>query len=229
MSSIPSRADGLAEVLAHVLPQVDRLHLFLHGYSELPDASKDPKITAVLASADHPYRASGKFHGLACESAPCLYFCFDDDIVYHAGHVERLARGVARYRGTALVGLHGARYLSPHARFLTHRRSYHFERGLRMDRRVDLLGSGTLGFVSDLLPVDPVRWAHGDMDDLMLAIEAERLGIRRVALARPRRSVTGLAIDQSDSLWRRTVQDSTRHSEQLAELMRLSGRLPAQG
>lgn len=227
MATMPSRLADLDEVLSHVLPQVDRLHLFLHGHSEIPAAARHPRIVPLLAPVDHPYRASGKFYGLALETRPCLYFGFDDDIVYRAGHVDRMAAAVLRYRGTALVGLHGVRYRSAKARFLTHRRSYHFERMLLTDHRVDLLGVGTAAFPSDLLPIDPPSWAHGDMDDLMLAIAAERLGIKRIAVHRPRRSIVGLAADQPDSLWRSANRDDSRQSDQLALLMRLSGRLPS--
>ena len=126
----------------------------------------------------------------------------------------------------ALVGLHGVRYRNPQARFLTHRRSYHFERRLLTDHRVDLLGVGTVAFASDLMPIDPPSWTYGDMDDLMVAIEAERLGIRRIAVHRPYRSIVEVASDQPDSLWRSARLDDSRQSEQLAVLMRLSGRLP---
>jgi hypothetical protein len=227
MASIPTRAGDLGAVLAEILPQVDRLHLFLHGYEHLPEAARHPKIIPTLAPREHPYRASGKFHGLAQEVAPCLYFGLDDDILYRAGYVARLVRGLIRYRGRAVVGLHGVRYRSPEASFRTHRRSYMFERGLALDHAVDILGAGTVAFVSTQLPLNPPAWPHGDMDDLMLAMEAERRHLPRVALGRPPRSIVAVATNQPDSLWQSALRDDTRHTEQLRRLLALMGRRPA--
>lgn len=226
MASIPTRAENLPAVLAEVLPQVDRLHLFLHGYEAIPEAARHPKIRAYPAPKSHEYRASGKFFGLRHETSPCLYFGFDDDILYHAGHVDRLTRALRRYRGRAVVGVHGARYRSPDATFRTHRRSYFFERRYALDHLVDTLGTGTVGFVSSEIPITPPNWPHGDMDDIMFAIEAERRHLPRVAIARPNRSIVALATNQVDSIWLATTRDDTRHTQQLHRLLELMGKRP---
>jgi hypothetical protein len=221
MATIPTRLGDLGAVLAQTLPQVDRLHLFLHGHETIPDIARQPKIVAHLAPRSHPYRASGKFYGLLHEPAPCLYIGFDDDILYHRGHVDRLIRALRRYRGRAIVGIHGYRFRSGQATFRSQRRSYHFEQRLLLDRVVDVLGTGTIGFVSSQLPIDPPSWPYGDMDDLMFAIEAERRGLPRVAVARPKESISAIAVNQDDSLWRIAMNDSTRHTEQVRLLLAL--------
>jgi hypothetical protein len=226
MASIPTRAHNLPAVLAEVLPQVERLHLFLHGYTEIPDSVRLPKVIPYLAPKSHPYRASGKFYGLAQETAPCIYVGFDDDILYRAGHVARLLRALRRYRGRAIVGVHGIRYLSADATFRTRRRSYFFERALLLDHQVDVLGTGTVAFVSSQYSIDPPAWPHGDMDDLMAAQQAELLGLPRIAIARPARSIQSIETNQDDSLWRVALNDNTRHTEQLHILLELMGKRP---
>lgn len=226
MASIPTRVDNLPAVLAEVLPQVDRLHLFLHGYEAVPEAANQPKIRTYLAPKSHPYRASGKFYGLSQETEPCLFIGFDDDILYHAGHVARMERALRRYRGRAVVGVHGARYLSPDATFRTHRRSYFFERGYMNDRMVDVLGGGTVAFVSSALPIDPPSWPYGNMDDIMLAMEAERRHMPRILVARPRKSISAISTNQDDSLWRIAVNDDTPHTQQLHLLLEMMGKRP---
>lgn len=226
MASIPTRVENLPAVLAEVLPQVDRLHLFLHGYEAVPEAARHPKVKTYLAPKAHPYRASGKFYGLSQETAPCLFIGLDDDILYHAGHIARMERALRRYRGRAVVGVHGARYLSPDATFRTRRRSYFFERGFFNDRVVDVLGTGTVAFVSSALPVDPPSWPHGDMDDIMIAMEAERRHMPRILVARPKKSISAISTNQDDSLWRVALTDDTRHTEQLHLLLELMGRRP---
>jgi hypothetical protein len=222
LASIPSRAADLEEVLSHILPQVERLHLFLHGYPEIPAAAAHPKIVAYLASADTPYRSSGKFYGLTRETEPCLYFCFDDDIRYHKGHVERLVAALRRYGGNVIVGLHGNKYRQP-VNFVQADKTYRFQRGYALPHQVDVLGTGTVGFCSENLRLDPTTWPYGDMDDIMVAIAAERQGLRRIAIARPRHSVTPISEKQADSLWVRALGDSSRQDEQLNILLGLSG------
>jgi hypothetical protein len=226
MASIPTRAGDLEQVLARIVPQVERLHLFLHGYDEVPAAARHSRIIPVLAPPDTPFRASGKFYGLLQQKLPCLYFCFDDDILYPADYVERMTGAIVRYGGRAFVGVHGTSYPVPRSSYAHDRKTRHFAKRLRFDRVIDELGSGTVAFASELLHIDPRRWPHGDMDDLMLAIDAERHDIRRIVVHRRRRWLVPLQQGQPDSLWTRTLADDTRQSAQLIELQALMGRIP---
>lgn len=224
MGSIPGRAANLPAVLGLVMPQLDRLHLFLHGYDEIPQAARHPRIIAYLMPKSHPYRESGKFYGLSQEPAPCLYFCFDDDILYQPGHVERLARAIAAHGGRAIVGTHAVCFTGPASSYIRGHRSHHFRRGLWWERRVDELGTGTIGFVSTLMRLDPPGWPYGDMDDLMLAIEAERDGIPRICVARPPRSAVPVGPLGPDSLHHRARANESRQVAQFQVLLELMGR-----
>ena len=153
-----------------------------------------------------------------------MYFGFDDDIIYADGHVRRLRAALIRYGGHAIVGVHGVRFRSPNAPYTKDRRVRLFTDGLRFDEVVDEIGCGTCGFVSSELPVDPPSWPHGDMDDLMIAIEAERRGLPRIAVRRPWRSIFAAFADEDESLWRQTVADHSRQTEQLKTLLRLMKR-----
>jgi len=231
MSSIPTRAANLPAVLAEVLPQVDRLHLFLHGYDAIPEAAHHPKILPVLAPREHPFRASGKFYGLQFEKQPCVYIGFDDDILYHAGHVARLIRALKRYRGRVYVGTHALNWRSPDVRstYNRGRRSYYFERFLAADYIVDVIGAGTAAFVSTEMPIFPPDWEWGDMDDLMVAIEAEKRHMPRVMLARPLKSIEAIEINQADSLSVATQRDDSRQTAVLFHLFELMGKWPTSG
>jgi hypothetical protein len=226
MASIPSRAKDLARVLERIVPQVERLHLFLHGYDAIPPEARHARIVPVLAPKSHPYRASGKFYGLKQESAPCLYVTFDDDILYPPTYVERLAQGLIRHEGNAVVGFHAQKYLPPYQSYLRDTRNYYFARRQLFERRVDELGTGTVAFVSSRLKFDPPSWKYGDIDDINLAIEAERAGLPRICLPRPRhymRQIWG----QTESLWQTVQADESRTVEMMRELLALMGRLPA--
>lgn len=226
MASIPSRAGDLEQVLARIVPQLERLHLFLHGYDAIPAVARHSRIVPVLAPADTPFRASGKFHGLLQQTGPCLYFCFDDDILYPPDYVGQMTAAICRYGGRAFVGVHGSDYPDTGTSYARDRKTRPFAKRLLVDRIVDELGCGTVAFASGLMSIDPRRWPHGDMDDLMLAIDAERNGIDRIAIRRHRRWLVPLDQRQPDSLWARTLADDSRQSAQLAELKTLLGRRP---
>ena len=220
MASIPSRAASLPLVIDHALPQLDRLHLFLHGYAAVPPGVERPGVNVHLAPATDPYRASGKFYGLSREG-PCLYFGLDDDILYLSGYVARLRAGVLRYGGLALVGLHATNHTLRHAGYLRSAKVRHFAHRLLLDERVDELGGGTLAFYSEAFRIDPRTWPDGDMDDVFLAIEAEKRRIPRISLARPAATTRAIAEVQPDSLFRALRRDDTRQTQRLAELRAL--------
>jgi hypothetical protein len=224
LGSIPSRAGSLPRVLDTILPQVERLHLFLHGYESVPPEVIRPGVIVHLAPASDPYRTAGKFFGLAQEPQPCIYCTFDDDILYGDGHVARLRAALIRYSGRALVGIHSASFRPSTGSYLHRQVTRHFTRGLWVDQLADEIGTGTGAFVSSVLPVDPTTWPHGFMDDLMMAIEAEARGVPRVAVARPRGSLTALGRHQPDSIYAKVRQDDSAQTEQMQRLLHLTRR-----
>jgi hypothetical protein len=221
MGSIPSRAGTLAQVIDTVLPQVDRLHLFLHGYTDIPPGVVRPGVIVHRAPLAHPYRSGGKFFGLTQESQPCIYCSFDDDILYRDGHVARLRAALLRYGGRALVGIHATWFRRPPGSYLQRMRTRNFGSGLRADQLAVEIGTGTAAFVSSVLPIDPAAWPHGLMDDLMLAMEAEERGIPRIAVRRPAGSLIELARNQPDSIYFKVKRDDSAQTEQLGRLMQL--------
>jgi hypothetical protein len=226
LASIPSRADTLPRVLAGIVPQVERLHLFLHGYDAIPEAARHSRIVPVLAPRDTPWRMSGRLYGLVAEPAACLYFTFDDDILYPADYVDRLAEALVRHEGNAVVGFHAHNYRRPYASYIRDRQGFAFTKRKLFESRVDELGAGTLGFVSSRLPMDPRRWKYGDMDDIMICQEAERAGLKRITLARRRHYIARARKDTTGTLWKGVLADESRSVEQMRVLLQLMGRLP---
>ena len=70
MGSIPSRAGTLAQVIDTVLPQVDRLHLFLHGYTDIPPGVVRPGVIVHRAPLAHPYRTARAASSSASRRSP---------------------------------------------------------------------------------------------------------------------------------------------------------------
>lgn len=223
MATMPSRLGSLRQVLPGILHQVDRLYLYLDKYAEIPDEFANiPRLVPLLTPRERkPAGGSGKFIGLEKQPGACLYFCFDDDILYPADYVAHLRAALRRHEYRAIVGLHGAVYQVPAKQYIKNRHILHFRQGLEFDCYVDELGTGTLAFHSSLLKFDHRRWANRDMSDLMLMIEAIRQGVPRIAIRRPANFLLPIEENQTDSLYRRTLADDSVQTHLLLQAQKL--------
>ncbi len=213
MATMPSRAHTLIPALNSILPQVDRLFLFFDKTDSVPDWVRTrPKIIPLLPAHCGEFGSDGKFLGAVLLDGPCLYFCFDDDILYPPGYVELLASGLERHDFRALVGIHATRFCAPHRSYRQDREVLHFGASLRSDLLADEVGAGTLAYHSGHVRIDPRSWPYHTMGDLMIAIEGARQAVPRIALRRPLNFVTPLEEVQEDSLFRRLLDDDSLES-----------------
>ncbi len=219
MATIPSRAESLRIALDGILPQLDHLFLYLDKHSAVPETFiGHSKITPILPEG-RQLEGTGKFLGLRRLAEPCLYFCFDDDIIYPPSYVAYLASVLRRHRYRALVGVHGNIFRQPVRSYVADRICLHFERGLELECVVDELGTGTLAFHSECINLDPTRWQHMHMSDLMVAIEAMRQEVPRLAVRRPPHFLKAITENQPDSLWLQAQRDDSMQTKLLQAAM----------
>jgi hypothetical protein len=222
MATMPSRIESLRIALPHIVAQVDTLYLYLDKYEEVPpELSAMPKVVALLpADPASSLAAAGKFHGLSLRAGPCLYFCFDDDIVYGDGYVDHLAAALRRHDYEPVVGLHGAVYRMPIASYVRDRQLLHFNKALGFDVVVDELGTGTIAFHSSAIRIEPHRWLNPNMADLQLMIDAVRQRKQRICIRRPPGLLKPIAENQPDSLYRRSLVDDLAETHLLRAAMK---------
>lgn len=221
MATMPSREDSLRQALPSILPQLDRLYLYLDGHSDIPEwVARDSRIVPILAkSQEVSLHASGKFIGLVLTPEPCLYFCFDDDIHYPERYVSHMAAALRRHAYRALVGIHGAVYRLPCRSYVRDRRVFHFRKGILFDCIVDELGTGTMAFHSRCLPLAPAQWQHPNQSDLMVMLECVRREIPRVVVRREADFLRPITERQDDSLYVRSLKDDSVQTRLLSEAM----------
>jgi hypothetical protein len=213
IATMPSRMHSFAAVVESILPQLDRLYVFFDKYDEIPGAfANRPKIVALSPSQFGDYRTCGKFLGIELYGAPCLYFCFDDDIVYPPNYVDVLTLALRRHHLRAIVGFQASIYAPPHLSYRRDRMILHFGRANAFDHSVDELGTGTIGLCTANLRFHPRDWPYWDMADLMLAIEAVKQEVPKIAIRRPDSFLRPLEENQEDSLYLRLVKDDSRQS-----------------
>jgi hypothetical protein len=146
----------------------------------------------------------------------------DDDIIYPGDYVERLANVVQQYNGKALVGVHGRIFMPPHRSYVRDALAIHFASGLARHSQMHELGGGTCAFLSERFQVDPFSWERTDMNDINTAIEAEKRGMPRIAVARPARWLKPYSQNQPDSIWAKTRADDSEQSRGMRVLLGLA-------
>jgi hypothetical protein len=214
MATMPSRVHTFGTVLSSVLPQLDRLFVFFDKHEEVPKAFIDhSKVVPLLPSHFGALAGCGKFLGMELQGEPCLYFCFDDDILYPPDYVEFVTRALYRHRLQAIVGFHSSILKPPYLSYHRDRDVIYFADGLQFDRHVDVLGTGTSAFYTPNFRFDPRTWPYKDMADLLLAIEAAKQGLTRVSIQRPRNYLMPLELCQVDSIFNALVKNDSRQTQ----------------
>ncbi|WP_005037472.1 hypothetical protein [Holophaga foetida] len=221
MATMPSRATSLPRALASVLPQVDRLYLFLDQYDKVPAwLAEHPKIVPLLALDHGRLGSNGKFLGACIHPMACRYFCFDDDILYPDRYVQVLSEALVRRDDRAVVGFHGALFKAPYSSYMRDRTVIHFSQGLDCDMSVDVIGTGTAAFHTGTFSIDSRKWHESNMDDLFFAIEAANRGLPRVLVSRPPGFLVAIEEGQKDSLWHKLKRDDSRQTTRMRAAMK---------
>lgn len=215
LASIQAREAGLAQVVASLLPQVDRLGVYLNGYDHVPDFLRDDRIDVARSQEHGDNGDAGKFHW--APEASGYYLACDDDLVYPFDYVERVLAGIDRYRRQAVVGFHGS-VLHPEIRdYHRSRRLTHFSRGLDTDEVVHVLSTGSLGFHTSALALERADFRQPNMADLWLALVAQRQRVPLVCLRRPARWLVEIPALPGDSIYaearRRAARGTTVETE----------------
>lgn len=183
MASIPEREPILRAAVASVYDQADRVCVYLNGYAEVPDFLRQKKI--VVERGDNTYGDAAKFWW--ADETDGYYFTCDDDIVYPADYVTRMMAALARHQRSVVVGVLGRIFRDPlntrfhgpeHVRLKT-------TDALEHDRRVHMLGTGTVAFCAPAIGVNIHDFLSPNMADLWLAHFARDRHMPLMAIARP--------------------------------------------
>lgn len=229
MATMPSRRETAPRALASILPQVDRLWLFLDRFAEVPAYAEHERIRILRSQDLGDLRANGKFAALLFEDEPAVFVGVDDDIAYPRDYCATLARALARRPGS-VVGVHAAVLPPSPASYAADLEVLHRRSGQARLAGVDLLGSDSLAFRTDTLRFDVREWADVNMVDLSFALEARRRGVPLVMLPRPAHWLHALDENQDDSIWMGVLRDDSRQTELARELVALPRpRLPRSG
>jgi hypothetical protein len=222
IATMPSRLETFRAVVANIRGQVNHLFVYLDGFDEVPAFLRGlGGVSIYRAENVGNMHASSRFLCVRELTSPTVVAIVDDDIAYPADYVERLTGALHRFGGNALVGVHGRVFRPPHRSYVRDGFAVNFKDPLPRHRNVHEVGVGTCAFLSNRLPVDPRNWDRYNMNDIYLAIEAQKRGLPRIVIARPAGWMRSLSQGQADSLWSRTKKDDSEHSRRMRKLLGL--------
>jgi hypothetical protein len=222
MATMPSRSDTAPRAIASILPQVDRLWLFLDRFDAVPAYAEHARIRVLRTDGVGDIRANGKLAGVAHEpSASCTFFSVDDDVEYPADYCDVLEAHLEQYAGRAAVGVHAAIFQPPVASYVHDMSVMHRRASLDVATEVDLLGTDSTAFRTSTLHFDVREWKRINVVDLSFALLARRDAVPLVAIPRAKGWVQPLAERQVDSIWLGVKRDDTEQTALAQELVTL--------
>lgn len=190
MSTFGDRADQLPAAIDSILPQVDRLGVYLgRGYDGIPACCEREKIV-VFHHRTQPVIGdigdAGKFLFAEMDGWEGYYLSVDDDLIYPEDFVDRHLAAMDRYEDRAVVSVHGAilRHQPTESYYRDGRQTFHFKRDLEEDREVHI--AATLGaiFHTDHLEFDAGHCKPASqMSDIWISVAAKIQGVPRIVRA----------------------------------------------
>lgn len=186
VATIPGREDMLREAVGSLLPQVDKMYVYLNNFEAVPDFLVSDKIV-VARSQEHGDRTdAGKFFW--ANKVEGYYFTFDDDIVYPANYVETLVQHIEARDRKAIVTVHGRIFpvrMPISSYYRDNRvRIFHNKHSQRTDEIVHVGGTGVMAFHTDTIKIDPDAFTAPKMADVWVGLFALKAEVPIVCIRR---------------------------------------------
>lgn len=143
IASRPYRELGLKRVVASILPQIDRLNVYLNEYTHIPGFLDHPKISVFRGEN---LRAAGKF--FISPEFGTFQFYLDDDLLYPKDYITRsIYHG---YAVNAIFSYHGVRITgdTPYTSYFSQHKHYPYNQYLKYSIIGNniIVGTGVSGF-----------------------------------------------------------------------------------
>lgn len=209
VATTPDRVPMLEKMVASILPQVNRLYVYLNGHESIPNCCKHERITVEHSNDHGNLTDSGKFFW--ADKVEGFYLTCDDDIVYPADYVETLVQHLEARDRKAVVTLHGrvfpermpvkSYYKDKRIRLL------HNQHSQALDEVVHVGGSGVMAFHTSVFKVSLLDFKAPRMADIWVSRAALEQGLPVVCLRRPEK---WLKLLESEGIFRTTTDDSVQ-------------------
>jgi len=183
LTTIPDRTKALKETVKSLLPQVDKLNVYLHGYKEMPQFLKNEKIE-VAFDLEHGDR--GDIDKMAwCDEVKGYHLICDDDLIYPPNYAKKMVKAINQYNKKALVSFHGSILKRlPIARYYQDRIVFPCLGTVVENQEVSIIGTGTLGYHSTVgMDKIDLKDKFPNMLDIHVSIWAKEKKIKTYVIA----------------------------------------------
>lgn len=184
ISSIPQREEMLRETIKSISPQVDSILLCLNNYNvktaEEIKSINSQKIKYVIG--DNYRGDAGKFY--FAEFIEGYIATGDDDMAYPPNYIKCLKEGIEQYNRKAVVSFHGRSLQLPiKAYYSDTSQIYSFQKEVRKDVAVHVIGTGCMGYHSDTIKLKLSDFPSANLADIHFSVKAHKDGIPLIVLS----------------------------------------------
>ena len=201
LCTIPSRKNNLKKTIESILPNVDKLNVFLNGYQQTPDfLLNNDKITVENSNKWGDKGDANKFFWSDKIDNNSYHFVCDDDIIYKKAYFDHMINKLKVYNHKVIVSLCGSRILKSQSQFSSYYRSrhpIHIRRNIDRDLLLNIIGTGAMCYHTKYIKLIPDIFKQRNMADIWLGIHAKknRIPLIRVSLISHTRYVVIQKID----------------------------------
>jgi FkbM family methyltransferase len=198
MATVAGNEVALRATVMSLLPQVDRLFVYLNHFREVPEfLRRISKVSCFVDTDGRRYGDAGKFWGLE-QSPDSVYLTCDDDLIYPPNFAERMIEELAEDAGRAAVGVHGSLILQPCPGYYRDgsRAVLHFEHPLMRRRRVHVVATNACAFHSSVVRMTLADFRAPNMADIWLAQYLQQQGLPAYVVPRPRRWLVPIEVNR---------------------------------
>lgn len=200
MACQPQRFSNIPFILKRVLPQIDKLFVYINGGKVIPELLKNnPKIVYELSTINKG--SNMKFWGVN-KIDKGYFFCVDDDVFLAVDHVKRMIDTMQKYDNKIITCLHSHTFDFTSSKvWPTLYIPTPFYCELKKEQRVIFPGTGSFGFhfpEFSFTPEDEIPYMN--MDDTLVGIKAMKEKVKIYSIARPENYV-GLLSNGGVSIW----------------------------
>ncbi len=223
LASFPERIKQLEKVIRDILPQTDRIYVYLNEYTYVPSFLINEKITVQLGiAARGDMRDNGKFYFMN-EISYGYCFTIDDDINYPFDYIQQHIRKIELYNRKVITGIHGTIFAKPFVSYFENRNVLHFKESLDRDKIVNQLGTGTTGFHTSLIVPDVSSFIDTGMVDVFLALLSYEKNIPLICIERKSAWLTAMPSEESDvNLFSEFSKSANKQTGYIKEICPLS-------
>lgn len=191
MATFPTRELIIAEAVESLLPQVDKLVIWVNGEMELPQICYHKKVELYWGKdvLGFDLGCAGKF-AFAFEWDGYI-FTVDDDIIYPSDYVERSIAKIEEYERKCVLSWHGRQTSLPITVYRSAKdmiKNCSFQQTVAEDTECHIIGTGVMFFhTSTIVPkYDVMEMKHTNVSDIHFAQSMDMRGIKTIVAAHDR-------------------------------------------